>query len=316
MSSHTPLQHLVLALPATHAQSSSPHQSYAAWVPDEKTVDGLALLGGGTTKLKLRNHASWWRIFKAVVLGGTVFLAGIAAGLEVISRDHRHASLLEDSVDSSLITISPTFWGLLRLSQEDDADREAARGTGLEWNEAVAKFDPFRTLSRERIKRLEKEMTAFLKHVAKAWRDPSMGPSEVQTKPKILWRALHHIKHHHEVPYTGVQAVDQIGRAVVSSLRREGRAAAGGHSSWGRWARSWSAYSRYATFAGEKADETEARKAGLGERLRIDEWGSLMLGMEKYFQDDLHPKSLPGGYLWANMILQQIKMAVEEDESE
>lgn len=86
--------------------------------------------------------------------------------------------------------------------------------------------------------------------------------------------ALHHVKEHHEVPYTGVQAVDQIGRAVVGSLSREGRAAAGGHSTWGRWVRTWSGY---ATLAGEHENETEARRAGLGERLKIDEWGSLML---------------------------------------
>lgn len=76
------------------------------------------------------------------------------------------------------------------------------------------------------------------------------------------------------MPYTGVQAVDQIGRAVVDSLKREGQAAAGGHSTWGRWARTWSGY---ATLAGEHLDETEARLAGLGDRLGIDEWGSLML---------------------------------------
>ncbi|KAK4702690.1 hypothetical protein P7C70_g3531, partial [Phenoliferia sp. Uapishka_3] len=212
-----------------------------------------------------------------------------------------------------LVTISPTFWGLLRLSQEDDANREAAKGTGMDWDEAVKKYEPFRTMSKERMVLLEGRMREFLKHVAKAWRDPAMGLGEVQKRPKILWRALHHVKEHHEVPYTGVQAIDQIGRAVVSSLRREGRAAAGGHSTWGRWVRTWSGY---ASYAGEHPDETEARKAGLGERLKIDEWGSLMLGMEKYFRDDLHPMPLPGGYLWGNMVLQQLKMVVDEDPTE
>ncbi|KAK4701444.1 hypothetical protein P7C70_g4789, partial [Phenoliferia sp. Uapishka_3] len=209
-----------------------------------------------------------------------------------------------------IFTVSPTFWGLLRLVQEDDTNREATKGTGMAWDDAVQKYDPFRPMSRERIGLMEGRMREFLKHVAKAWRDPSMAPGEVQTRPKILWRALHHVKEHYEVPFTGVQAIDQIGRAVVSSLRREGRAAAGGHSTWGRWARTWSGYAKY---AGEHADETEARKAGLGDRLRVDEWGSLMLGMEKYFLDDLHPMSLPGGYLWGNMILQQLKMAVEQE---
>ncbi|KAM0747583.1 hypothetical protein T439DRAFT_328814 [Meredithblackwellia eburnea MCA 4105] len=208
----------------------------------------------------------------------------------------------------TLLSISPTFWGLLRLSQEDDLARQELVDSGVSWDDAVKVWEPFRTMSSKRVEVLERRMREFLKYVAKAWRVE--GVEGAQKRPRILWRALHHVKEHHEVPYTGVQAVDQVGRAVVDSLKREGQAAEGGHSTWGRWARTWSGY---ATLVGEDVSETEARRAGLGQRLRVDEWGSLMLGMEKYFRDDLHPKQLPGGYLWGNMMLHQLKMAVDDE---
>lgn len=42
---------------------------------------------------------------------------------------------------------------------------------------------------------------------------------------------------------------------------------------------------------------------GLDERLRIDESGALMLGQEHHFRDLLHPKALPGSWIWADVML-------------
>ena len=89
----------------------------------------------------------------------------------------------------SLITISPTFWGLLRQSQEDDASRTLATesSSGAEWEKAVKEWDPFRTISKPRMRVLEGRMRDFLKHVSKAWRPEGQG-EDVQAKPVILWR--------------------------------------------------------------------------------------------------------------------------------
>ncbi|KAL8290289.1 hypothetical protein RQP46_003228 [Phenoliferia psychrophenolica] len=46
----------------------------------------------------------------------------------------------------------------------------------------------------------------------------------------------------------------------------------------------------------------------LSSRLRIDEWGQLMLGQEMHFKDHLHPLPLPGSFLWGNMMLDKLTM--------
>ncbi|WVQ92967.1 hypothetical protein IAU59_000029 [Kwoniella sp. CBS 9459] len=42
----------------------------------------------------------------------------------------------------------------------------------------------------------------------------------------------------------------------------------------------------------------------------IANWGDLMLGLEDYQKDDLHQLLLPGGYLWADMMLYDLREAV------
>lgn len=50
-------------------------------------------------------------------------------------------------------------------------------------------------------------------------------------------------------------------------------------------------------------EEVEGEDLGLDERLRIDEWGSIMLGQEHEFRDLLHPSAIPGSYVWGDVIL-------------
>lgn len=69
----------------------------------------------------------------------------------------------------------------------------------------------------------------------------------------------------------------------------------------------------------------EGEDLGLDERLRVDEWGALMLGQEHHFRDLLHPNkgsslsslprdlcelelmqfvcAVPGSYLWGDILL-------------
>lgn len=43
--------------------------------------------------------------------------------------------------------------------------------------------------------------------------------------------------------------------------------------------------------------------SGLDKRLRMDEWGAKMVGMQHTFVDPIHPGALPGSALWADMML-------------
>lgn len=58
-------------------------------------------------------------------------------------------------------------------------------------------------------------------------------------------------------------------------------------------------------------EAVEGEDLGLDERLRVDEWGAIMLGQEHLFRDLLHPASLPGSYIWGDIILYELKRAVK-----
>lgn len=94
--------------------------------------------------------------------------------------------------------------------------------------------------------------------------------------------ALHHIKEHHNIPFDRLQALDQIGRAVVDKLVAEGKAAESGPESWRAW--SVKLKNKLGLKKG-KQSESEAYAGGLGQRLMVDDWASLMMGQEKHFRD-------------------------------
>lgn len=50
-------------------------------------------------------------------------------------------------------------------------------------------------------------------------------------------------------------------------------------------------------------EAVEGEDLGLDQRLRLDEWGALMLGQEHHFRDLLHPDVIPGSYLWGDIML-------------
>ncbi|WWC63725.1 uncharacterized protein I303_106330 [Kwoniella dejecticola CBS 10117] len=46
--------------------------------------------------------------------------------------------------------------------------------------------------------------------------------------------------------------------------------------------------------------------------ITVNMWGKLMMGMEDHQRDDLHHRLLPGGYLWADMMLFDLREAVNQ----
>lgn len=90
----------------------------------------------------------------------------------------------------------------------------------------------------------------------------------------VLSGALHHIREHRAIPFNRLEAVDQIGRAVVEQLIYEGRAAEAGDSSWLAWSR---AMKRRLRISSAMPDEKTILKDGLGSRLKLDRWADMML---------------------------------------
>ncbi|WVF65291.1 hypothetical protein IAT40_000015 [Kwoniella sp. CBS 6097] len=58
---------------------------------------------------------------------------------------------------------------------------------------------------------------------------------------------------------------------------------------------------------GGRLDEDERR---ILRDVGLARWGDLMLGLEDYQKDDLHQLLLPGGYLWADMMLYDLREAI------
>ncbi|GAA5970110.1 hypothetical protein JCM11641_000273 [Rhodosporidiobolus odoratus] len=215
----------------------------------------------------------------------------------------------------ALLSIAPGFWGLLRQSSEDQRLAKQAIDSGSSsTEEAIKKFDVWRTMSLDSRRWNERRVGEILRHVVKGWgEERRSGGAEAETR--ILWRALHFIKETPKIPYNRLIALDQVGRSVVDRLIEEGRAAEEGERTWKVWSKSVGA--RYLGFGlgfGEERREWEAIEGGLGRRLKVDEWGSLMLGQSQHFRDEVHPLPLPGSYLYGNMLLQQLEMKTLEEE--
>ncbi|KNZ52150.1 hypothetical protein VP01_3672g1 [Puccinia sorghi] len=90
----------------------------------------------------------------------------------------------------------------------------------------------------------------------------------------ILWRALHHTQSHHWVAFDRINQIDQLARYNIERLKQE--------------------------------------DSRLESRLRIDEWGALMLGQEHHFRDVMHVRELPGGVLWGDVMLWELRRAVKK----
>lgn len=60
----------------------------------------------------------------------------------------------------------------------------------------------------------------------------------------------------------------------------------------------------------ENCTPREKQEHDILRRVRINEWGRIMLGQEKHMKDALHQRLLPGGRLWADMMLFDLWRAV------
>ncbi|KDE08076.1 hypothetical protein MVLG_01776 [Microbotryum lychnidis-dioicae p1A1 Lamole] len=242
----------------------------------------------------------------------------------VVPLVHNLAAKHNVSATPDLVSFTPGYWGLLRQAVSDDKMLLEALKNGTAAEEAQAKYDVWRTMSPDQREWNRERMNAVLRHIGRGWLDTAKKASDGAARtPRILWRALHHIKEQHNLPYNRVQAVDQIGRSVVQQLIAEGRAAVAGSQTW----TSWIAMLKNSISGtepdiiaseeiklGSEEEQKEAFRMGYAHRLKIDEWGALMIGQERYFRDNVHPLPLPGSYLYGNMLMQQLKMLVEEEE--
>lgn len=172
-----------------------------------------------------------------------------------------------------LITLTSTFWNILRHRYESDEfdatlpkaePSDQVNTTKPAWLETLGMWEP---PTRSRQDWWERRIQSFVRHVADGWGGAESGTS-------IFWRTLHMATTIGDWPLNKQYEQDEVARRVVELLQAEGRAAE--HSSdWTRWQRdvvpqlgpTW-----------EGAEREEVLRRGLGRRLKVLDWGKLFYG--------------------------------------
>ncbi len=241
-----------------------------------------------------------------------------------------------------LFSFTSGFWDLMRQVFADDRELKLLADAGGATDADALRLDAWAELTEEKHDWFARHFERFVRKVVDTW------PGD---KPRFLWRGLHRPKPFRNAPVHRVQAVDNLGRAVVERLIRDDRAAraelaaldeleTSTHHGFGVGgariarlgdARSWFEKRRQPaeeTVGGVEAAEAargrgakEHRRARLeekvlgrvplGERMAINPWGSLIAGQERHFRDDVHPNGFPSSWLYGNTLLHQLKLAVD-----
>ncbi|SCZ88201.1 BZ3500_MvSof-1268-A1-R1_Chr2-1g04255 [Microbotryum saponariae] len=178
-----------------------------------------------------------------------------------------------------LVELNSGYWDLRKYTEEDFV----AAG----WKTRPYPEDspiPYQNLQPGREVIWEREARKAIRFAARAFKGPDGTPAN---GPAILWRTLHHPPRHKYAPYNRVFALDNLARKVVLDLQNGVTTPMAAHHG------------------------SHDVDLNLGERLRLDESGRLMLGQEQLFRDLLHPLAIPGSYFWGNIMLYELKRVVK-----
>ncbi|GAA5843635.1 hypothetical protein JCM9279_000818 [Rhodotorula babjevae] len=199
-----------------------------------------------------------------------------------------------------MIVVNSGYWDLRKYTEEDFV---AAGFLTRPYPEDSP--IPYTPLTAEREQTWEREARRALKHLARTFRGKE---GKAKNGPALLWRSLHHPPRHNYAPFPRVAQLDSLARKVLSDLRASQDPPS--TSSSHRIASSSPASA--APPLSSLADEPlEAEDLGLAHRLRVDDSGKIMLGQEHLFRDLLHPLPVPGSWVWGNVMLYELKRAVE-----
>ncbi|GAA5925875.1 uncharacterized protein JCM15063_005149 [Sporobolomyces koalae] len=195
-----------------------------------------------------------------------------------------------------LVILNSGYWDLRKYTEEDFV---AAGFPNRPYPEDSP--IPYTPLSAAREQTWEREARKAMQHAATSFKGKD---GKAKNGPTLLWRSLHHPPRHNYAPFPRVFQLDSLARKVVSDLRLSQT------TSSSSLTRSPSpALSQ--TTSQESTALSEGEDLGLNHRLRIDESGKLMLGQEHLFRDLLHPLPVPGSWIWADIMLYELKRATE-----
>lgn len=194
------------------------------------------------------------------------------------------------------IELCSGFWDLRQFTEQD----MLAAGFQRPYPNSQIPFGP---IGLEREREWAHKAREVIKRVARQFPSPVTG--RVRDGPVISWRSLHVPPARNQyTPFTRAPVMDRLSRLVMGELQAESRT----HSrrmlsSGAAWRR------RLGRLFGAGNEEQDEVDYGFDERLRINEWGALLSGHPDRFRDFLHPSPLPGGYLWGDIMLDELQRA-------
>lgn len=216
----------------------------------------------------------------------------------------------------TLIELASGFWDLRGFTEQDFIT------SGISKPYPMTSEIPFGVIGEEREGKWKAEMEEVVKMVARYF------PGEdgvVRSGPVISWRTLHHprrnstspsLLHRRGVctdemgtdytPYSRAYSLDQLARYSLHNLRLSSLLTK--PTSYAT-ARKKLLATKDLFFSRPASPPSQVEDLGLDERLRVSEYGALLLGQENHFKDFLHPDVLPGSYLWSDMLLYEYVLA-------
>ncbi|KDE05354.1 hypothetical protein MVLG_04268 [Microbotryum lychnidis-dioicae p1A1 Lamole] len=205
-------------------------------------------------------------------------------------------------MEPSLIELSAGFWDLRAMTELDFI------AAGISRPYPQDSSIPFGSIGKDREEQWSTNMRHALEHVAQIFQ----GPHGVREGPPIMLRSLHHPKRNNYTPYTRAFALDQLTRKLVHDLRVESVVS---HptmfgSMRNHLQQTWK--QKQTRLDNDEETKEAALDFGFDERLRIDEIGPLLRGQDDQFKDFLHPNPIPGSYLWSDIMMYELKRAVEK----
>ncbi|GAA5986494.1 hypothetical protein JCM10908_003774 [Rhodotorula pacifica] len=209
------------------------------------------------------------------------------------------------SAAPDLITLTSTFWNLMRHPSDDSPDGspsgpeggDGKNSTKPPWVEKLGHWAP---PIRERQDWWEQRVQSAVRHVGRAWGGAASGTL-------IAWRTLHMATNVGSWPLNKQYAQNEIAHRVVQVLQAEGRAAET-PSNWSNWQEQV-----FPTLGDtwDRVDREVVLQAGLGDRLRVLDWGKLFFSQEvKHTSDGIHPHP-PGCWVYWNMLFDVFRRHVE-----
>lgn len=111
-----------------------------------------------------------------------------------------------------VVSITPGFWGLLRMGDGDEKERIKLIASGVPATDLV-EMEATSEMSQERIDWLTIRTEEVLRKLAGIWIE--------KKRPKLIWRPLHHILNDTRIPNHRIRIYNSIGERIVERLREE-----------------------------------------------------------------------------------------------